>query len=97
MPDTTGVLGSTYPQYKKMAEIKQPTPVEAMTFVDESIETLDDGYFAVNANSDHVSVWQNSPTARHGMSGGWSFGALALARAEPGTGFGSGSQTVRGG
>jgi prepilin-type N-terminal cleavage/methylation domain-containing protein/prepilin-type processing-associated H-X9-DG protein len=68
-----GVLGSKYKEYVKMSDIKNPTPVEAMTFMDESIETLDDGYFAVNANSDHVSVWQNSPTVRHGNSGVFAF------------------------
>jgi prepilin-type processing-associated H-X9-DG protein len=66
--DTSGVLGSAYPQYKKMTEIAQPGPSEAMTFVDESIETLDDGYFAVNYSSEKTG-WQNSPTVRHGQSG----------------------------
>jgi prepilin-type N-terminal cleavage/methylation domain-containing protein/prepilin-type processing-associated H-X9-DG protein len=67
-PDTSGVLGSAYPQYKKMSEILLPPPAEAMTFLDESIETLDDGYFAVNYN-DRKTQWQNSPTVRHGQSG----------------------------
>jgi prepilin-type processing-associated H-X9-DG protein len=70
--DTTWVLGSTYPQYKKMTEIKQPSPAEAMTFVDESIETLDDGYFAVNWAYE-PTAWQNSPTVRHGQSGVFAF------------------------
>ena len=70
--DTSWVLGSTYPQYKKMAEIKQPAPSEAMTFVDESIETLDDGYFAVNW-ANNPSAWQNSPTVRHGKSAVFGF------------------------
>ena len=65
---TTWVLGSTYPQYRKMVEIRNPAPSEAMTFVDESIETVDDGYFAVNY-SNHSTEWQNSPTVRHGKSG----------------------------
>jgi len=65
---TTWVLGSAYPQYKKMTEIQKPAPSEAMTFVDESIETVDDGYFAVNYN-DRKDQWQNSPTVRHGRSG----------------------------
>src|ERR1039457_1937635 len=56
--DTTWVLGSTYPQYKMMTEIKQPSPAEAMTFVEESIETLDDGYFAVNWENE-TAAWQN--------------------------------------
>jgi prepilin-type processing-associated H-X9-DG protein len=66
--DTTWVLGDAYPQYKKVAEIKTPAPTEALTFLDESIETLDDGYFAVNYNAS-PNQWQNSPTVRHGKSG----------------------------
>ena len=62
-----GVLGSKYPEYTKLAQIRNPSPAEAMTFLDESINTLDDGYFAVNAN-DQPNVWQNSPTVRHGRS-----------------------------
>lgn len=65
---TEWVLGSAYPQYKKMTQIQRPAPSEAMTFVDESIETVDDGYFAVNYNN-HNTEWQNSPTVRHGKSG----------------------------
>jgi prepilin-type N-terminal cleavage/methylation domain-containing protein/prepilin-type processing-associated H-X9-DG protein len=72
VPDTTDVLGSTYPQYKKMSEILLPCPAEAMTFVDESIETLDDGYFAVNW-ANEPTEWQNSPTVRHGQSGVFGF------------------------
>jgi prepilin-type N-terminal cleavage/methylation domain-containing protein/prepilin-type processing-associated H-X9-DG protein len=67
-PDTSGVLGTAYPQYKKMTEIILPSPAEAMTFLDESVETLDDGYFAVNYNEEKTK-WQNSPTVRHGQSG----------------------------
>ena len=70
--DTTWVLGSTYPQYKKMTEIISPPPSEAITFVDESLETVDDGYFAVNY-ADRKTDWQNSPTVRHGKSGVFAF------------------------
>jgi prepilin-type N-terminal cleavage/methylation domain-containing protein/prepilin-type processing-associated H-X9-DG protein len=77
--DTSWVLGSEYPQYHKMTEIgravsgvPQPAPAEAMTFVDESIETIDDGYLAVNW-ANEPTAWQNSPTARHGQSGVFSF------------------------
>jgi prepilin-type N-terminal cleavage/methylation domain-containing protein/prepilin-type processing-associated H-X9-DG protein len=70
--DTTWVLSATYPQYKKMTEIMRPPPSEAMTFVDESIETLDDGYFAVNYNDEKLG-WQNSPTVRHGQTGVFAF------------------------
>ena len=71
--DTTWVLGPAYPQYKKMTEIQLPVPSEAMTFLDESIETVDDGYFAVFYGADtatrNKTTWQNSPTVRHGKSG----------------------------
>ena len=69
--DTTWVLGAAYPQYKKLSEVKNPGPVEAITFVDESIQTLDDGYFAVNANN--LTTWQNSPTTRHVKAGVFGF------------------------
>ncbi len=65
---TQWVLGSQYLQSTKMSEIIRPVPSEAMAFVDESIETLDDGYFAVNWEN-NPSAWQNSPTVRHGLSG----------------------------
>jgi prepilin-type processing-associated H-X9-DG protein len=51
-----------------MTEIVRPPPSQALTFLDESIETLDDGYFAVNYASE-PTTWQNSPTVRHGNSG----------------------------
>jgi len=69
--DTSWVLGTKYPQYKKLAEVRNPSPSEAMTFLDESILTLDDGYFAVNAGS--LNEWQNSPTTRHGKSAIFAF------------------------
>jgi prepilin-type N-terminal cleavage/methylation domain-containing protein/prepilin-type processing-associated H-X9-DG protein len=68
VPNTQWVLGSAYPQYKRMSEIQRPVPSEAMTFIDESMETVDDGYFAVNCTN-HATEWQNSPTVRHGRSG----------------------------
>jgi prepilin-type N-terminal cleavage/methylation domain-containing protein/prepilin-type processing-associated H-X9-DG protein len=64
---TAWVLGAKYPQYKKLPEVQSPSPSEAMTFVDESLETLDDGYFAVNA-ADSINAWQNSPAVRHGRA-----------------------------
>jgi prepilin-type N-terminal cleavage/methylation domain-containing protein/prepilin-type processing-associated H-X9-DG protein len=69
--DTSWVLGPLYPQYHKTSEVRNPGPAEAISFVDESIETLDDGYFAVNAVS--TTVWQNSPTVRHGKAGVFGF------------------------
>ncbi len=70
-PDTSWVLGAKYPQYKKLAQVMNPSPSDAMTFLDESLLCLDDGYFAVNATT--PLEWQNSPTARHGKSGVFAF------------------------
>ncbi len=71
-PDTTWVLGDTYLQYQKLSDIISPEPAEAMVFDDESINTIDDGYFAINY-ANEPSEWQNSPTARHGQAGVFSF------------------------
>ena len=69
---TQWVLGSTYLQYQKITQVLYPAPVQAMTFLDESIETIDDGYFAVNYATE-PTTWQNSPTVRHGNSGVFAF------------------------
>jgi prepilin-type N-terminal cleavage/methylation domain-containing protein/prepilin-type processing-associated H-X9-DG protein len=71
--DTEWVLGTAYPQYQKVGDIIRPNPAEAMTFDDESIETVDDGYFAINGPSNTPNEWQNSPTARHGNAGVFAF------------------------
>lgn len=65
---TEWVLGPNFPQYNKMTQILSPSPALALTFIDESIETIDDGYFAVNYANEPAN-WQNSPTVRHGQMG----------------------------
>jgi prepilin-type N-terminal cleavage/methylation domain-containing protein/prepilin-type processing-associated H-X9-DG protein len=70
-PDTSWVLGDKYPQYQKYGNIINPSPSEATVFVDESKETIDDGYFAVKAPG--ATVWQNSPTVRHNKAAAFSF------------------------
>jgi len=69
--DTTFVLGAKYPQFKKYSDIRGPSPAQALVFVDESKETVDDGYYATQAPPSRT--WQNSPTARHGRSAAFSF------------------------
>ncbi len=69
--DTSWVLGTKYPQYKKASDIVNPSPSQSLVFIDESKETIDDGYFAVKAPG--ATVWQNSPTVRHGKSAAFSF------------------------
>ena len=53
------ILGPQYPDYTKVNQINSPAPVNAMVFVDESIHTIDDGFFAMMSTTDQ---WQNSPT-----------------------------------
>jgi len=68
--DTSWVLGSQYPQFKRTAHINNPSPSQALVFIDESIETVDDGYFAVKSTA---TVWQNTPTVRHNRGTEMSF------------------------
>ncbi len=63
---TDWVLGSTYPLYSKTTQVANPGPADAMTFVHESVNTIDDGYFAINTD---LSNWQNSPTSIHNQAG----------------------------
>jgi prepilin-type N-terminal cleavage/methylation domain-containing protein len=70
-PATDWVLGSKYPQYAKYGDILNPSPSRATVFVDESKETIDDGYFAVQAPG--TAIWQNSPTIRHNRAAAFSF------------------------
>jgi len=69
--DTSWVLGTKYNQFKKFADIMNPGPSGALVFIDESKETIDDGYYATKAPPS--TIWQNSPTARHGKAAAFSF------------------------
>ena len=66
--DTSYILPG-YPMFKKMALIVKPSPSAAFVFLDESLNTLDDGYFAVRL----TATWQNSPTVRHSQGSTFSF------------------------
>jgi prepilin-type N-terminal cleavage/methylation domain-containing protein len=69
--ETGWVLGTAYPMRKKMTDITFPPPTMAMVFLEESIETIDDGYFATKAPG--VNIWQNSPSVRHAKAAEFSF------------------------
>ncbi|MBM3902717.1 MAG: type II secretion system protein [Verrucomicrobia bacterium] len=69
--DTSWVLGAKYPQFKKYSDIMDPSPSSSLVFIDESKETIDDGYYATKAPPS--DIWQNSPTARHGKAAAFSF------------------------
>ena len=67
------VIGSnpaSAPANRKTVQINRPGPSKALVFVDESLYTIDDGFFAVRVNED---IWANFPASRHGDSGSFSF------------------------
>jgi len=70
--DTSWVFGSDYPPIRKFSEIKSPPPADALVFVDESLNTVDDCFFALRPGFG-VTKWQNSPTARHANGATLSF------------------------
>ncbi len=63
------ILGSQFPLFKKMQDIRRPDPVRALVFVDESINSVDDSYFATRLQQ----IWMNSPTTRHSRGAVFSF------------------------
>ena len=67
--DCSGILGPNYPMFKRLSSILRPNPSAALTFLDESPGTLDDGFFAVRL----TSIWQNSPTVRHAKGATFAF------------------------
>jgi prepilin-type N-terminal cleavage/methylation domain-containing protein/prepilin-type processing-associated H-X9-DG protein len=70
--DTSEMFGTNNPPIRAASAIINPPPVNAMVFVDESINTVDDCFFIVKMGSD-VMTWQNSPTARHNHGATFSF------------------------
>jgi prepilin-type processing-associated H-X9-DG protein len=52
-----------YPKCKRMSDIRKPNPTDALTFIDESLNTIDDGLFFVDLNT--PQTWGNAPTVRH--------------------------------
>jgi len=58
-----------YRAYSKTGAVTAPGPSDAIVFVEESENTIDDGYFAVQ----DAWFWQNSPSIRHALSSAFSF------------------------
>jgi len=66
--DASTELGIAYPIFKKFSQIKNPNPPAAVVFVDESLNSVDDGDFILT-----LTQWQNSPTVRHNNGATFSF------------------------
>jgi prepilin-type N-terminal cleavage/methylation domain-containing protein len=67
---TEAVVLPNYPVYTKVPQVHNPGPSDALVFVEESANTIDDGYFAIQ---DNWAQWQNSPSIRHALSSDFSF------------------------
>ena len=79
LEDTTWVFGFGYPPITTISEIKAPAPAEALVFMDESLNSVDDGVFALELDPSDTE-WQNSPTARHSNGATLSFADGHVAR-----------------
>jgi prepilin-type N-terminal cleavage/methylation domain-containing protein/prepilin-type processing-associated H-X9-DG protein len=79
LEDTTWVFGPGYPPIITISEIQAPAPAEALVFMDESVNSVDDGVFALQLDPSDTE-WQNSPTARHSHGAILSFADGHVAR-----------------
>jgi prepilin-type N-terminal cleavage/methylation domain-containing protein/prepilin-type processing-associated H-X9-DG protein len=61
----TTTVSSYYPVFKKTSDIRNPAPVNALTFIEESLQSLDDGIYFLACNQQ--TTWFNAPTPRHGQ------------------------------
>jgi prepilin-type N-terminal cleavage/methylation domain-containing protein/prepilin-type processing-associated H-X9-DG protein len=69
---TVYVPNPGYPKIRRIGEITKPSPVDALTFIDESINTIDDGLFYEDLTK--LQTWGNAPTARHSRGAVLAFG-----------------------
>jgi prepilin-type N-terminal cleavage/methylation domain-containing protein/prepilin-type processing-associated H-X9-DG protein len=62
--DASTLWGPDNPPIIKSSQVNSPNPPAAMVFMDESLATVDDGFFWQTLGPD-VTTWNNCPTARH--------------------------------
>ncbi len=64
--------GKTYKVFSRQSEIRNPAPVDAWVFIDESADSINDGLFSVNMDPANT-VWKDWPANYHGSSGALSY------------------------
>src|ERR1051326_5999914 len=69
---TSALFGSGWPPIKKTTEIRRPAPVDALVFIDESINSIDDGFFLLPLDPG-TPQWVNCPGTRHSHGATLSF------------------------
>jgi len=62
---------NNYHLFLRQSQIVTPSPANAWVFIDEHGDSLNDGFFRVNMNSQ--TVWSDLPASYHGGSGALSF------------------------
>ncbi len=73
--NVAGAMGP-YKMFKKLSQVRGPGPSDALVFMDESLNTLDDGIFFISVTASLPAggvSWQNAPTARHSKGATLSF------------------------
>lgn len=68
--NTEGFFGNGIGPFRKVSEIRKPGPAQAIVFIDESLGTIEDGFFAIQVNAPR---WGNCPTWRHSRGATFSF------------------------
>jgi hypothetical protein len=58
---------------RKMSEFINPTPVMNFVFVDEHVDSINDGYFKTDSAVNRAAQWTDLPNSSHGCAGGLSF------------------------
>jgi prepilin-type N-terminal cleavage/methylation domain-containing protein/prepilin-type processing-associated H-X9-DG protein len=61
----TFTVSAAYPVFRKSTDIRNPSPVNALTFIDESLRSLGDGVFFLTCPPNATGTWDNAPSARH--------------------------------
>jgi prepilin-type N-terminal cleavage/methylation domain-containing protein/prepilin-type processing-associated H-X9-DG protein len=69
-PDTTS---PTERIYHKTGDLALPGPANLFVFIDESVYSIDDGFFVCHPGPAYVNSWINNPGTYHGNGGGLSF------------------------
>jgi len=67
----TFTVSGAYPVFRKTSDIHGPAPVDALTFIDESIASIGDGVFFLTVNQQ--TAWANAPSVRHGQGASLAF------------------------
>ncbi len=69
---TDTLFGQSNPPLKKTTDILKPHPAMALVLIDESLKSVDDGFFLL-AMGATASGWANAPTVRHAFGATLSF------------------------